>query len=161
MRKIKNPWLHTEGYDCFGCSPDNPLGLHMEFYEDGDDIISYWHPREHYQSWAGTMHGGILATLIDETCGWVVSRKLQTAGVTVKLELRYKHPVKASEAQLTIRARITKQERNLAHISATIENEDGVVCVEATSVYYAMDAKRAAEMGFTHCDVEEDQLLSM
>ena len=54
-KKIINPWRNHEGYNCFGCSPDNPIGLHMEFfaeqsgraerYEDGDYIVSTWHPR--------------------------------------------------------------------------------------------------------------------
>ena len=72
MRKIKNPWLHKEGYNCFGCSPDNPFGLHMEFFEDGDDIVSFWKPNRNYQGWINTMHGGIISTLIDETAGWVI-----------------------------------------------------------------------------------------
>ena len=44
MKKIINPWRNHEGYNCFGCSPDNPIGLHMEFYEDGDYVVSTWHP---------------------------------------------------------------------------------------------------------------------
>lgn len=161
MRKIKNPWLHKDGYDCFGCSPDNPIGLHMEFFEDGDDIISFWRPQEHYQGWVGTMHGGILATLIDETAGWVITRKLQTAGMTTKLDVHYKHPVMTSDGQITVRAHIVEQKRNMVFISATLSNAEEVVCVEADAVYYAMDEGRAQEMGFTHCGVEDEQLLSM
>ena len=41
----------------------------MEFYEDGDYIVSTWHPEHNYQGWVDTMHGGILSTLIDEVCG--------------------------------------------------------------------------------------------
>ena len=44
MKKIIHPWSNHEGYNCFGCSPDNPIGLHLEFYEDGDYIVSTWHP---------------------------------------------------------------------------------------------------------------------
>jgi hypothetical protein len=42
MNKIKNPWigLTDKGYNCFACAPSNPYGLKMEFYEDGDDIVS-------------------------------------------------------------------------------------------------------------------------
>lgn len=80
-----------EGYDCFGCCPDNPIGVHMEFYEDGDDIISFWNPQTHYQGWINTMHGGILCTLIDEIAGWVIFRKLQTSGMTTHLEIKYKN----------------------------------------------------------------------
>lgn len=42
MKKIINPWKGLEGYMCFGCAPGNPQGLHMEFYEDGDDIVAFW-----------------------------------------------------------------------------------------------------------------------
>ena len=31
-----------EGYNCFGCSPDNEAGVRMEFYEDGDEVVSIW-----------------------------------------------------------------------------------------------------------------------
>ena len=67
MRKISNPWLHKEGYYCFGCAPTNPIGLHMEFFEEGDQIISFWRPQDHFQGWVGVLHGGIISTLIDET----------------------------------------------------------------------------------------------
>ena len=40
MKKIINPWEGLDGYMCFGCAPNNPLGLHMEFFEDGDDIVA-------------------------------------------------------------------------------------------------------------------------
>ena len=65
MKKIINPWTRREGYDCFGCCPNNPIGVHMNFFEDGDDIVSYWKPSQHYQGWINTMHGGILSTLIE------------------------------------------------------------------------------------------------
>jgi hypothetical protein len=38
MKKIINPWRNHPEYNCFGCCPDNPIGLHLEFYEDGDYI---------------------------------------------------------------------------------------------------------------------------
>ena len=161
MRKIKNPWLHKDGYDCFGCSRDSPIGLHMEFFEDGDDIISFWRPQEHFQGWVGTMHGGILATIMDEAAGWVVTRKLQTAGMTTKLELRFKHPVLSSDSQLTIKAHITEKKHNMVFISVLLFDSNGVVCVEADAVYYAMNEKSAKEMGFSHCGVEDEQLFSM
>ena len=54
MKKIINPWEGLDGYMCFGCAPSNPMGLHMEFYEDGDDIVAYWEPEAHYQGWLNT-----------------------------------------------------------------------------------------------------------
>lgn len=161
MQRIKNPWVGTEGYDCFGCSPGNPVGLHMEFYEDDDSVVSFWKPSEHYQGWVGTMHGGVIATLIDETCGWVLFRKLQTAGVTTRLDVHYKKSISASESMLTIRARIKEQRHGLVFIHATIKNANAELCVEADSVYYAMNQEKSREMGFKHCDVDDEQLFPM
>ncbi len=39
MKKIINPWKGMEGYNCFGCAPNNEAGVKMEFYEDGDEVI--------------------------------------------------------------------------------------------------------------------------
>ena len=45
MKKIINPWKGLEGYNCFGCAPNNEAGIKMEFYEDGDEVVSIWKPR--------------------------------------------------------------------------------------------------------------------
>jgi hypothetical protein len=45
MKKIINPWEGLDGYMCFGCAPNNPLGLHMEFFEDGRPL------EEHIRMW--------------------------------------------------------------------------------------------------------------
>ena len=29
-----------DGYHCYGCDPNSPQGLRMEFYENGDEIVS-------------------------------------------------------------------------------------------------------------------------
>ena len=88
MKKLTNPWQGLEGYYCFGCAPDNPAGVKMEFYEDGDEIVSLWEPKPEYQGWLNTLHGGIQAVLFDEICAWVIIRKKQTTGVTFKMETK-------------------------------------------------------------------------
>ena len=142
MKKIINPWRNHEGYNCFGCSPDNPIGLHLEFYEDGDYIVSTWHPGHNYQGWVDTMHGGILSTLIDEVCGWVVTRKLQTSGYTVQLNVKFRKAAPTTEPELTIRAKVSKQVRNLAYISAEITNSKGELCNEGEAIYFLMTLPR-------------------
>ncbi len=155
MKKIINPWSGHPKYNCFGCAPNNPFGLHMEFYEDGDYIVSYWQPERNYQGWVDTMHGGVLSTLIDETCGWVVTRKMQTSGFTTSLNVKFRKAVSTNEPRLTIRAKIVKQMRNLLFIHAEILNSEGELCVEGETTYFLMNQEKAREMGFTNCEVEE------
>ena len=124
MKKIINPWRNHEGYNCFGCSPDNPIGLRHPEHRSTLSLRS----AKNYQGWVDTMHGGILSTLIDEVCGWVVTRKLQTSGYTVQLNVKFRKAVPTTEPELTIRAKVTKQVRNLAYISAEIVNSKGELC---------------------------------
>lgn len=159
MQKIKNPWLHKDHYDCFGCCPDNPIGVRMEFFEDGNDIVSFWKPTTHYQGWIDTLHGGVQSTLLDEICGWVVFRKLQTSGVTSKLEVRYHKSIMTTESMITLRAHLVWKRMGMANIEATIYNEKGEVCTEANATYFTFPQDKAKEMGFTTCELEDEQML--
>ena len=80
MKKIINPWRNHEGYNCFGCSPDNPIGLHLEFYEDGDYIVSTWHPGHNYQGWVDTMHGGGAAYIAYRKFGAIMGQGVGLQG---------------------------------------------------------------------------------
>lgn len=156
MKKIKNPWLGHTLYNCFGCAPNNPSGLQMEFYEDGDDIVSIWKPRPDFQGWIETMHGGILSTIIDEICGWVVFRKAQTSGFTTQLNVKYRKSISTNEPHLKVRAHITQQKRNLLFIHAEIRNSEGTLCVEGDATYFLVSKEKATQMGFSTCKTEEE-----
>ena len=136
MKKIINPWKNVEGYNCFGCAPHNEAGVKMEFYEDGDEVISIWKPRAEYQGWLNTLHGGIQAVLLDEICAWVILRKLQTTGVTSKMETRYRKSISTLDAHLVLRASIKEQRRNLVLVEARLYNAAGELCTEALCKFY-------------------------
>lgn len=158
MKKIKNPYegMEDNGYNCFACCPVNPVGLKMEFYEDGDDIVSIWEPSLDFQSWIGTLHGGIQATLLDEVGGWVVSRKLQTTGMTTHLNMRYKTSVPVGKGPLEIRGRLKEMKRNFAFIEAEIRH-DGKVCSSCDMVYCTFSKETARnEFMFNGCVLEEE-----
>lgn len=157
MKKIANPFAHREGYRCFGCSHDNPMGLRMEFYEDGDDIVSFWKPNPYLQGWLNVLHGGIQGTLLDEAAAWVVFRKLQAMGVTSKLELKYRKPVLTTDTQLTVRGHLASHRGSIAVIDLTLQNSAGTVCTEARATYFLFDEATARKNGFNGCALEEEQ----
>lgn len=159
MRKIKNPWLQKEGYHCFGCCPDNPAGVHMEFFEDGDEVVCFWLPQAHFQGWVDTLHGGIQSTLIDEIASWVVFRKLQTTGVTNKLEVKFMKPIMTTENQITLRARLVEMKRQVAFIEVKVYNSQEELCTEGKAVYFTVNQEKAREMGFSTCELEGEELL--
>lgn len=151
-----------EGYRCFGCAPNNESGVHMEFYEDGDEVISIWKPRPEYQGWINTLHGGIQAVLLDEICAWVILRKLQTIGVTSKMETRYRKPISTNDSHVVLRASIREVKRNLVLVDAKLYNEADEVCTEAVCTYFTFSQEKAKEeMHFLNCDVESEEILPL
>ena len=91
-RKIINPFAGRSGYNCFGCSPDNKLGLQLSFLNEGEYIVARWLPQPQFQGYHNLLHGGIQATLLDEIASWYVYARLHTAGVTSRLAVRYRKP---------------------------------------------------------------------
>ncbi len=157
MEKLLNPWKDMEGYCCFGCAPQNESGLKMEFYEDGDEIVSFWKPEPQYQGWLNTLHGRIQAVLLDEICEWVVICKLQTTEVTSKMETRYLKPVSTLEEKLTLKASIREQKRNIILIDTALYNEAGECCTKALCTYFAFPQEKARqEMYFRECHTEKE-----
>ena len=146
-----------EGYHCFGCDPNSPQGLRMEFYEEGDQIVSCWHPRSEFQGWVNTLHGGIQATLADEISSWVVFRKFQTSGVTSRMEIRYHKPIHTTDERIVLRASVQRQRRNIVDSAVQIFDMQGELCTEALCIYFLYPKQKAHdEFHFCECSVEEE-----
>lgn len=155
MKKIINPWRGLEGYNCFGCAPGNPAGVRMEFFEDGEEVVSIWKPRPEFQGWLDTLHGGIQSVLLDEICAWVVIRKLQTTGVTSKMETRFLKPVSTNDSHVTLKAHIREKKRNIIFIEAQLFDSAGELCSEALCTYFTFPQEKAKEeMFFRSCELE-------
>ena len=142
MRKIINPY-NPERNKCFGCSPTNPIGLHLSFYEDGDEIITEWDPEFYMQGYLNVLHGGIQATLHDEIASWTVYTKLETAGVTSKLEISYLKAVYVNKGKVTLRSRVLTQEERLATMYTRLFDGNGNLCSEGKVTYYTYPQKIA------------------
>jgi acyl-coenzyme A thioesterase PaaI-like protein len=145
MKKLSNPFVQLEGYHCFGCSPGNPIGLHLEFFEDGDEIVSTWDPGFHYQGYHNILHGGIQAALMDEIASWTVYVKVKTAGFTSKAEIRYLKNVGIDQGPLTLRARVKQMRRNLADIEVKLYDRNGIRCAESLLTFFTFPLEKSKE----------------
>jgi len=53
---------------CYGCGPNNPHGLHISSFWDGDESVATFHPKEFHLAFPGYVYGGLIASLIDCHC---------------------------------------------------------------------------------------------
>ncbi len=147
MKKIKNPFIEKDSsrkeYNCFGCSPFNDIGLHLEFWEDGEEILAKWHPHKSLEGWLGVLHGGIQATLIDELAGWIVLLKMNTSGVTSALNINYLKPVYISKGEVTIKGKVVSTEGRIAKIECVLLDGEGQECLRAVADYFCFPEKIA------------------
>lgn len=151
MRKVLNPYTqrNSEEYNCFACSPKNESGLQLEFWEDEENIISYWEPKKHITGYKNIVHGGIQATVLDEIGAWAVNIKCKTAGVTSNLNVKYRRPVVVEDAPFTIKAQVKEHNRRLCTVTAAIFDKDDNTLVEADITYFLFPAEKAIkEFGY-------------
>lgn len=88
------PIPKTQGHGCFACGTDNPIGLKLDFYREGDWVLSEITLARHYEGWRNMAHGGIISALLDEVMSWAIMIHKQTLLVTRKMSLKFVRPVR-------------------------------------------------------------------
>jgi uncharacterized protein (TIGR00369 family) len=119
---------------CFGCGKNNPCGVKLEFDWDGKVARAEFIPTELHQGWGDIVHGGILATLLDEAMAYAACFE-GVPGVTGAMELKYKKPTRVWQ-KLIITARVTKNARRFAETEATITQPNGTIITEAKATQF-------------------------
>jgi acyl-coenzyme A thioesterase PaaI-like protein len=120
---------------CFVCGVENGIGLRMTFYELGPgEVSATYKVPDHFQSYPGIVHGGILASMLDE----VASRAAMTGSPTrfrstAKLEIRYRKPAPLDET-LHMRGWVTEERGSRARAKAEIRLADGTLITEAEAL---------------------------
>lgn len=65
--ELLTPLFHGAQNRCFGCGQANPVGLRLEFSQSAEGaVISNAIVSDQYEGPRGYLHGGIIATLLDE-----------------------------------------------------------------------------------------------
>jgi uncharacterized protein (TIGR00369 family) len=138
MKKINNPFADLVDHKCFCCSPNNPIGLKLEFWYDEENKIveTRWNPLEYLQGYPNVLHGGIQSTLMDEVASWAVYILLETGGVTSKMEIKFLKPVLISNGPLSIKASLINKEKRFANIRTELYDGYNELCAEGIVQYF-------------------------
>ncbi|MGD8757298.1 MAG: PaaI family thioesterase [Deltaproteobacteria bacterium] len=81
---------------CFACGTLNPVGLHMEVSYLEDKAVSKLSVRREFQGWHDIVHGGMVATILDEIMAHAVMHYVGK-GVTTSLQITYRNPLPVGE----------------------------------------------------------------
>jgi uncharacterized protein (TIGR00369 family) len=139
---------------CYACGEKNERGLHMHFRREGDRTVSEYEPLDYQQGYPGRMHGGIVATMIDEAMGWAVYHAKAWAA-TARLNIRYRRPVRLDQ-RLRVEAWVVRDRARLLELRAELRDATGALLAEGEGVFMKLDERSAGELSRLAVDVGRD-----
>jgi uncharacterized protein (TIGR00369 family) len=117
------------------------LGIRLlEVFEDGVTIEI--DTREYYFNPDGSLHGGLIATLVDE-CVWYAmehAAKIRRHSATVELKVNYLRPLMDS-AVARARAKLVKTGRTLCTGTVEVHDQRGLLCAIGTATYMLLGGR--------------------
>ncbi len=123
--------------NCFVCGVENPVGLHLDFYEnDAGEVIVETIVPEAFNGYPGVAHGGIVASLVDEVLGRVhmgSDPEKPRFMFTARLTVHYRKPVPVGKP-IRIVGHAKNSKAHSATSTAEIFDENGVLLAEADAL---------------------------
>lgn len=122
---------------CIICGMDNPIGLKAQFYNMEDkSVMTIFKFKEEYQSFPQRVHGGIIATMLDELglrALWAKSSE-EDFGVTLSINVKYRKPVPYNEV-LIGKGLVQKETSKFITIETEIFDKKGNLLANAEVKY--------------------------
>lgn len=119
--------------NCFVCGHENPVGLKLDFAFEEQCAYTRFDSPACFEGYQGVIHGGIIATLLDEVMAKIILSKGLIA-VTAELNIRYRKPLPIG-LNVRVSGEITLQKSRTIHTKAILSDALGTVYAEGTAVY--------------------------
>lgn len=136
---------------CFACGLENQFGLKSRFYQlESGVLVALFTPSFEHQGYPGRLHGGLAATILDETIGRTVlnHHETQVWGVTLEFSMKFRKPVPLDQ-QIKVIARVTGENKRTFTGAGEIVLSDGSVAIEGSGRYLKMDLSKITDVEFT------------
>jgi uncharacterized protein (TIGR00369 family) len=145
---------------CFGCGGANARGMKLVFEADeaNQRITGHFRLGPEYQGATGFIHGGIIATVLDEVMS-KVSRFTNVRAVTAELTVEYLRPVRVDE-ELTVQGHSTSRNGRELYHEGEIRNSACTVLARGRGRFVIIDPERYNKKNQTSPDKSVDTNLT-
>ncbi|MDY0360853.1 MAG: PaaI family thioesterase [Desulforegulaceae bacterium] len=145
--------VYTSDLKCFACGKENSCGLKMEFESNGRIMRSETLIAKHHRGWATLAHGGILATILDETMSWAAIHFFKKFILTQSMEIEFLKPVYIEKKVLSNGWIHEKLSERKAFMKSEIINQDNEVCARATGKFALFEPEKFKELDIVPGDL--------
>ena len=136
---------HAAG--CLVCGRHNPHGLHLSLHVNTDTgaVTCDFTPQPHHVGFEGIIHGGLLATVVDEAMVWAATWTGRLFCVCGEMSIRFRTRAKVG-VPLLATARIEAARPKLILVTSTITSVDNALVAQATGKYVPISAEESRRM---------------
>lgn len=132
---------HTRS--CFVCGEANRLGLNLRFESDGRTVRTRFIPKDEHSGFRQTVHGGLIATLLDEVMVWACAVQTKRFAVCAELNVRFLHPVRPAQTTIATAELTANRRGRIFETRAELRDETGVALATATGKYLPVKSTEA------------------
>ncbi|HUQ16906.1 MAG TPA: PaaI family thioesterase [Candidatus Saccharimonadales bacterium] len=110
------------------------LGLEISYPSyPGDTCVVAFRPAEFLFNPQGTLHGGVIATVMDISMGHLLHHATGGPGATLEMKVQYLRPPGAGT--LTCTGRFLRQGRRVSFLASELRDGDGELVALATATW--------------------------
>jgi len=120
---------------CFVCGESNTSGLKIRFETDGAVVRARFLPRPEHIGFKKTIHGGIIATLLDEIMVWACAIQTRRFAYCAELNVRYLRPARPGEEILASAELVANRRNRLFEAKGEVRDATGRVLATGTGKY--------------------------
>jgi uncharacterized protein (TIGR00369 family) len=131
-------------HNCFACGRENPIGMGLHIELGDGTARTTWTAGDDFVGWSDKVHGGIIATLLDEVMAWAPS-SFDSWAVTVEMRVRFRSPALPRE-QMVASGRVVKRRRRIYEVSGEVTGADGRIIAEGSGRYLGASPREKAEL---------------
>ncbi len=131
-------------HNCFACGAANPIGMRLHIEIGEGSARAAWRAGEHYVGWSDKVHGGIIATLLDEVMAWAPS-SYDSWAVTAEMSVRYRSPANPGE-ELVATGRVAQRRRRIYDVVGEVRGADDRLIAEGRGRYLGASPTQKAEL---------------
>lgn len=107
----------------------------MKFHSGDGALFSWLSVPGHLCGWDNLAHGGVLATILDETMGWTAIHFLKKFALTNSMNIEYLKPVRIGEP-IRVEGRVLETAgKREAKVEGLLYREENVLCVKSVGTF--------------------------
>jgi len=135
---------HT--HSCFVCGESNPIGLNLRFEADGGIVRTRFTPRAEHIGFKQVIHGGLIATVLDEIMVWACVTQTKRFAYCAELTVRFQNPLRPGEETFATAELVANRRNRIFEVKSELKDSVGKVFATATGKYIPVKSTDLGDM---------------